>query len=228
MSMRLIILGGLLTVGLYAQKPTSGTVTSEVAITGLNNVQINLVQGARIRYFLTDNLAVRTGFSFDTKSKVNRSYEKPDGTGGVGEEKETFSQFSFLPGAEYHFAGSEKLSTYAGAYLYLSTSNARTERSNFANGQYTPNFSQSVQGRSSFGAKGTTFGFGIYSAFDWYVVEKLYLGVEWGLLFTSQRTADVVIETSSGGVTTKTVQAGGREGSLSTFAIGSVRLGYQF
>ncbi|MCS7153826.1 MAG: hypothetical protein NZ989_07775, partial [Bacteroidia bacterium] len=109
MSMRrVIILGGLLTVGLYAQKPTSGTVTAEVAITGLNSIQIHLVQGARIRYFLGDNLAIRGGFSFDAKRKVLRDYENPDGTGGVGERKETFSAFSLFPGIEYHFAGGEK------------------------------------------------------------------------------------------------------------------------
>ncbi|MCX7606464.1 MAG: hypothetical protein N2170_04250 [Bacteroidia bacterium] len=214
---------------LLAQKPTGGTVTGEVALNGaINNINIGLVQGARVRYFLGDNLAVRLGVGIATRSETDKAYENPDGTGGVGEEKETYSSFSLLPGVEYHFAGGEKLSTFAGAYLFLDLESAKTTRSNYAAGAYAANFSQTVSGQSSFGRKGTTFGLGLYSGFDWYFVEKLYLGVEWGLIFGSTSQGDVVTETSVGGTTTKTVQAGGRGSGLLVNALGALRLGYQF
>lgn len=215
---------------LYAQKPTSGIVTAEVALNGaINNINIGLVQGARVRYFLGDNLALRLGLDFQTRSQTTRDYENPDGTGGVGTEINKSSYFALLPGAEYHFAGGEKLSTFAGAYLLIGTSGASTQRTNYLGG-YASNFSQTVSG-SAFGGtarKGTTIGLGLYSGFDWYFVEKLYLGVEWGLLFASTNESDVVTETSVGGITTKTVQAGGKSSGLGVQAIGALRLGYQF
>lgn len=226
---QVLFFGSLLIAGLYAQKPTGGTVTAEVAVNGaINNINIDLVQGARVRYFFGDNLALRVGFIFDTRRQLNKDYENPDGTGGVGEEKSTYSQFGLLPGVEYHFSGGEKLSTFAGTYLLFATANARTERKNYASGGYTPNFSQVVDGASTFGNKQTAFGLGLYSGFDWYFTEKLYLGVEWGLLFQSVSVSDVVVETSVGGITTKTIQAGGAAGGFSTSAIGALRLGYQF
>lgn len=224
-----LVIVSLLITGVYAQKPTGGTVTAEVALNGaINNINIDLVQGARVRYFFGDNLALRVGFLFDSRRSLDKVYENPDGTGGVGEQKNTYSQFGILPGVEYHFAGGEKLSTFAGAYLLFAASGARVERKNYAGGVYAANFSQTVDGASSFGNKQTAFGLGLYSGFDWYFTEKLYLGVEWGLLFQSVSVSDVVTETSVGGVTTKTIQAGGAGGGFSTAAIGALRLGYQF
>jgi len=222
------VAGALAIAGLYAQKPTGGTVTGEVSLNGaINNINIGLVQGARVRYFLGDNLAIRVGLGLDVRNRTNKDYENPDGTGGVGEEKESYSNFQLLPGVEYHFAGGEKLSTFAGAYLLVGIEGAKTTRINYTAGGYTSNFSQTVDGQSSFGRKGTTFGLGLYSGFDWYFVEKLYLGVEWGLLFGSTSEGDVVTTTSAGGATvTKT--AGGSRSQFGVQALGALRLGYQF
>lgn len=230
-AMRTLILAAvaLVVTGLYGQKPTGGTVTAEVALNGaINNINIGLVRGARFRYFLGDNLAIRVGLGLNSRSQTDKDYENPDGTGGVGEEKETYSNFQLYPGVEYHFAGGEKLSTFAGAYLLLGLESAKTTRTNYAGGSYAANFSQTIDGQSSLGRKGTTFGLGLYSGFDWYFVEKLYLGVEWGLLFDSTSQPDVVTETSIAGTTTKTVQAGSRGSGIGVQALGALRLGYQF
>ncbi|GIV24741.1 MAG: hypothetical protein KatS3mg026_0433 [Bacteroidia bacterium] len=181
-----------------------------------------------MRYFLGDNLAIRVGLGLDVRNRTNKDYQNPDGTGGVGEEKESYSNFQLLPGVEYHFAGGEKLSTFAGAYLLVGIEGAKTTRTNYTAGVYTSNFSQTVEGQSSLGRKGTTFGLGLYSGFDWYFVEKLYLGVEWGLLFGSTSQGDVVTTTSAGGVTTVTKTAGGRGSQFGVQALGALRLGYQF
>ncbi len=226
---QVLLIGSLIITGVYAQKPTGGTVTAEVALNGaINDININLVQGARVRYFLGDNLAVRVGFIFDSRRQLNKDYENPDGTGGVGQEKHTYTEFGLFPGVEYHFTGGEKLSTFAGAYLLFTTSSARIERTNYFNGNYTANFSQTVNGLSRFGNKQTAIGAGLYSGFDWYFTEKIYLGVEWGLRFQSVSVSDVETTTSAGGVTTITKQAGGGAGGFSTSAVGALRLGYQF
>ncbi len=221
----------LLTGGVWAQKPTGGTVTAEVGLQGaINNITVlPPVEGARFRYFLGDNLAVRLGLNLNSQSRTNRDYENPDGTGGVGEEKHSFFLFGFRPGAEYHFAGGEKLSTFAGTYFILDITSAKTTRTNYVNNVgYTPNFNQTVDGQSSIGNKGTTFGLGLYSGFDWYFIQKVYLGVEWGINFATISEGDVTITTSAGGNTMVTKTAGNRLGFISIFSVGVLRLGYQF
>ena len=219
----------LLIGGIWAQKPTGGTVTAEVGLQGaINNIAIAPIGGARLRYFLGDNLAVRLGLNLQSQSQTRRIFENPDGTGGVGEEKNTFFLFGFRPGVEYHFAGGEKLSTFAGAQLILDITSAKTTRNNYVGGGYSPNFTQTVDGQSNLGAKGTTFGLGLYSGFDWYFTEKVYLGIEWGLNFTSTSNSDVTITTSAGGTTTIRKTAGSKAGGLAVSGVGILRLGYQF
>jgi hypothetical protein len=219
--------------GVWAQKPTGGTVTAEVGLQGaINNIQIAPIAGARIRYFLSDNLAARIGLNLTNQSKTERAYENPNGTGGVGEEKNTFFLFGFRPGVEYHFAGGEKLSTFAGAQLILELTSAKTTRTNYDNGAYRANYSETIDGEAQIGPvtykKGTTFGLGLYSGFDWYFTEKVYLGIEWGLNFLSTSYGDVITKTSAGGITFETKQAGGRAGDLLINTVGVLRLGYQF
>jgi hypothetical protein len=218
----------LLVGGIWAQKPTGGTVTAEVGLQGaINNIAIAPIGGARLRYFLGDNLAARLSLNLQSQSQTNRVFENPDGTGGEGEEKNTFFLFGFRPGVEYHFAGGEKLSTFAGAQLILDITSAKTTRNNYSGG-YFPNFTETVDGQSNLGAKGTTFGLGLYSGFDWYFTEKVYLGIEWGLNFASTSNSDVTITTSAGGTTTIRKTAGSKAGGLAVFSVGILRLGYQF
>ena len=228
--------------GVWAQKPTGGTVTAEVGLQGaINNIQIAPIAGARVRYFLGDNLAARIGLNLTSQSETKRAYEKADGTGGVGEEKNTFFLFGFRPGVEYHFAGGEKLSTFAGAQLILDLTSAKTTRTKYAPGDpddpydpggYLPDFSQTIDGQATIGGitqnKSTSFGLGLYSGFDWYFTEKVYLGIEWGLNFLRTSYSDVTIETSTGGITIKTKQAGSRKSDLLINTVGVLRLGYQF
>lgn len=217
----------------WAQKPTGGTITAEVGLQGaIQNIQITPLGGARLRYFLGDNLAVRLGLNLMSLSEKAKAYENPDGTGGVGEEKNSFFLFGLRPGVEYHFAGGEKLSTFAGAQLILDFASAKTQRTNYAGGGYAANFSQTVEGQSQIGAtvyqSGTTFGLGLYSGFDWYFTEKVYLGIEWGLNFTSTSDKDVTTTTNAAGVTGVAKQAGGGFSGLAVTSIGLLRLGYQF
>jgi len=220
----------LLVGGIWAQKPTGGTVTAEVGLQGaINNIAIAPIGGARLRYFLGDNLAARLSLNLQSQSQTDRVFENRDGTGGVGEEKNTFFLFGFRPGVEYHFAGGEKLSTFAGAQLILDITSAKTTRNNYGvGGGYSSNFTETVDGRSNLGAKGTTFGLGLYSGFDWYFTEKVYLGIEWGLNFTSTSNSDVTTTTSAGGNTTIRKTAGSKAGGLAVFSVGILRLGYQF
>lgn len=236
---RLTILSCLLCAGLFAQKPTAGTVTSEVAVNGaLGNLNLSLVQGARFRYFFSDNLAVRLGVGIDALSRRVEVYERPDGTGGTGEVRANFFEFALLPGAELHFKGGERLSTFAGAYILFGLATARTEQENVdPNLQYASNFSVTVKGRATFleGNQeiekdgGTSFGVGLYSGFDWYFTEKVFLGIEWGVLFRSRTASEVETEITAAGTTTRLKEGPRGETSIARLIpSGGIRLGYQF
>ncbi|MDW8134161.1 MAG: hypothetical protein RMJ66_03750 [Bacteroidia bacterium] len=226
---------GLSAVALYAQKPSAGTVTTEAGVSGIFNV--NLIQGTtRFRYFLADRLALRLGLGFASGGETRKAYENPDGTGGTAELKGRYSNFQIYPGAEFHFGGAEKLSTFAGAYFLVGIGSARTEAINvdindYLGGgdvSYRANTKLVIDGSYANFQKGTTIGVGLYTGFDWYITEKLYVGGEWGFLFQNTNYADVKVEQSSGGVTLKLVRAGSRISSTDIQAVGALRLGYQF
>jgi hypothetical protein len=225
----------------YAQKPTQGTVTAEFlfnpAELGLfhhgNGQPYSLFNNAaRFRYFLNEGLGIRVQLGLNTGSEKEDFTENPDGTGGTGTRKASFSQIIIAPGVEKHFAGGEKLSTFAGAQIIVGLNSAKEELTNTNGVAYVNNFSRTIDGASIVGGnnynKGTTFGVGLYSGADYYFLEKLYIGVEFGLNFTSTRNSDVTTKTTIAGVTNTNVQKGGSQGGLNTTAVGFLRFGYQF
>ncbi|MGQ9863215.1 MAG: hypothetical protein ACUVRD_01855 [Bacteroidia bacterium] len=220
---------------LQAQKPTSGTVTSEVQLQGaINNITTTPIGGFRVRYFLGDNLAARVGLNLTSLSQTQKDYENPDGTGGKGEYKASYFAFRLAPGVEYHLEGGEKLSTFVGTQIIFQSRSAKETATNYnpSSGRYINNFSETVTGEATIDNntyyKGTDFGFGIYTGFDWYFTEKVYLGIELGLNLLSSSNSDITTETSSGGITTKTITAGSKGSNLDVQSIGGLRLGYQF
>lgn len=241
---KLVAIFGAIVLGaiVYAQKPTQGTVTAEFLF---NPAQLGLfTQGstgqpyqlfnnaARFRYFLNEGLGIRFQLGINTGSEKQDFTENPDGTGGTGTRKASFSQITIAPGVEKHFAGGEKLSTFAGAQLIIGFNSAKEDLTNTDGNTYVNNYSQTVEGAATVNGnnyfKGTTFGFGLYSGADYYFLEKLYLGVEFGLSFTSTKNSDVTTTTTMGGTTNKQIQKGSSQGGLATAAVGFLRFGYQF
>ncbi len=120
-------------------KPSKGTVTTEVGLTGgLNNTDFSLANGnvgtapmLRFRYFLKDNLGLRIGFSA-TRTANEGTPTSTITTAPVATpppanptSTTTFSRtnsFDMNIGVEKHFKGSERLSTFLGADLVFGTS----------------------------------------------------------------------------------------------------------
>ncbi len=241
------ITGATLLIGsLCAQKPTGGTVTAEVALNGaINDINIGLVQGARFRYFLGDNLALRLGLGINSESRTTVVYRNDNPSAEKGTEVLKSSSFDFLPGAEFHFPGGEKLSTFAGAYLLLGFSNASTSRTDCERDgdgrlRYQPDYTRTIQGEADYSTdtrrrthhKSNSVGLGFYTGFDWYFVQNLYLGVELRLQFTSTSYPNVIDKATQriGNVTTtvERVRGGGKSSDFAVESIGALRLGYQF
>lgn len=217
-----------------AYKPVKGTIATEVGLNGgLNNANFNLNSSAvKFRYFFKDDMALRLGLG------INSNKDEMVDNSDIANLQTLINKNSsnlINIGIEKHFAGSERLSTYAGADLLIGFNGASSE--------YTENgYSVEVDGanlNSTSGANldaanlalnssnsaSTDFGFRLFTGADYYITKKVFLGVEAGLNFLSSSQKDIEItETATPNVTI----AGGKSGGFSTNVIGGVRIGFQF
>ena len=208
-------------------KPKKGTITTEVGLTGgLNNADFALNTGVlKFRYFLKDDLGLRLGLGINS-NKTETVDNVTDPT-NVMTTIDRHSTTTLNLGIEKHFAGAERLSTYAGADLLLNFRGASTE--------YTENgFSAEADGaivdvntgtiNGAYRA-GTDFGFRVFTGADYYITKKVYLGVEAGINLMTGKDKDV--EFSATGTPNFTV-LGGKTNGINTSVVGGVRIGYQF
>jgi outer membrane protein W len=201
-----------------AYKPSKGTLATEVSLNGgLNNANFGLNQGAlKFRYFLNDDMALRVGLGTSSNKDVEVDDSNPSDV-----ETETFKNASntFNVGIEKHFAGAERLSTYGGADLLLRFSSASYE---FKDNSGTFEIDgQDTNGNNA----GSAFGLRVFTGADYYITKKVFLGVEAGISFLSEKNKDVTVSsTGSPSVTSK----GPKSSGLATAINGGVRIGYQF
>lgn len=195
-------------------KPTAGTVATEVSLVGgLNNADYDLNGGAvKFRYFLKEDLALRIGLGLGSEKTEVISGTEPNQLTTTAKNSNT----TFKAGIEKHFAGTNKLSTYAGADLIIAMGNTSSEASN-QNG----NFNNLEQ-------KNSKFGIGVFTGADYYIAPKLFLGVEVGLSFLSSQTKDAEFSNKTGNVTTSSTTPGSKGTDIGTGVNGGIRIGYQF
>jgi hypothetical protein len=201
-----------------AYKPVTGTITTEVNLNGgLNNANFNLNTGAlKFRYFLKDDMALRLGLGLNSEKTETVDNSIPT---NIETTIRKNSNTLLNLGIEKHFAGSERLSTYAGADLLLAFRGASYE---FKNNTTTTE----VDGSNRAGeTAGSSFGLGLFTGADYYITKKVYLGVEAGLNFTAGKDKDITT-TSTGAPTVTTT--GGKVSNFTTDVVGGVRIGFQF
>lgn len=205
-------------------KPTKGTVTTEVGLTGgLNNANFALNTGVlKFRYFLKDDLGLRLGFATNSNKTESINNSNPS---NVETTINRNSNVTLNLGVEKHFAGSDRLSTYGGADLLIGFRGAKTEytENNYA---YTVNGANQNLATGTFSNNaGSNFGVRLFTGADYYIAKKLFLGVEAGLNVLTGKNKDIKItETATPDVTV----AGGKNSGISTAIVGGVRIGYQF
>lgn len=169
----------------------NGIDPSQISVSDALSPVIGLNGGAKVRYFLSDNMAIRVNLGYSSRAAKAVEY------GYDGEDKEyettkmSVGQFSIMPGIESHFAGTERLSPYVGAELGIKMGSTKTNVNNSKDDDYTK-------------AKSTSFGFGLnaFAGMDYYVAKNIYLGAEFGLGFTSRKVKAGTNEMKVGGVKT--------------------------
>ena len=235
-----LLVGGLvLSASVMAQKPAAAA-DAPMSIEGVigwsastlsfnNNSASNLnglivTPGLRFRYFLQDNIAVRVSLGMNNASETQDYYQNEgDNTGDAGTFETKSSTLNLGIGAEYHFAGTEKLSPYAGLDINIGSGKYTETGTHATNGGWVAtDYSEAYEGKAS------AFGINLVAGTDYYFAENFYMGLELGLGFN---TLNIKADESSSTSGTVTVTTKGNDFKTSAFGnnvVGTFRLGWRF
>lgn len=217
----------------FAQKPSAGNKTAEVNLnfqTGTSAVNYDLPAELRLRYFLSDNSAVRVRFGLGSATDKS-SVKSAAGTEATIEDKSGLG-LTLTPGYEMHFEGTEKLSPYAGAQLGIALGGkATTTVTNAASANPTPG--SVIDGASYKRESGSSLGIslGLMMGADYYIADGVFIGAEFGLgLFQMNSTKEgtTTSKLSSTATEQKTTTTKFSTTELFGVTTGGVRLGFVF
>lgn len=196
-----------------AYKPTAGDATVEVNFNPFSSSPIS-INYLRFRKFVSERNAFRMGVSVGFKNQKDI-------------ENVTKSSFdiNLRPGYEWHFAGTDRLSPYVGleADFALKSSSYSDDRDALTRGSI-----KSISGAyDTFGTERgfLRFGANFIVGADYYIVKRLYLGLEVGYGFQSISSADIETTPFSGSVVKS---KGGSTFQLGSNFNSSLRLGFVF
>ncbi|WP_018341437.1 hypothetical protein [Cytophaga aurantiaca] len=215
-------------------KPVAGNVLAELGLFGATGF-VNLPTSTfgtpqiKVRYFLQDQIALRVGFNLSQNVSTNRFYEA--GGSGKGFAKDVSALFGLNAGIEKHFSGTGRLSTYVGADASYQRISAATKWENTADGTtFSDGDTRKTRGFNDAGVNASSgFGLRAFAGADYYFVEKVYLGAEFGWGFTAMRDTKTKEETTVGGVsTTVETKSGGGVYTLAPSLTAGVRIGFIF
>ncbi|MCU0416505.1 MAG: hypothetical protein MUE33_04890 [Cytophagaceae bacterium] len=224
--------------GAFAQdyKPVAGNVTAELGLVGaIGNTSLTLPNSGfagtpnlRFRYFLQDKMAVRLGFNYSKFTETNKFYGASSSDEGT--QKINSSVFGLNLGIEKHLAGTNRLSTYAGADLLLRFAGASEKWEKYDGTGFNNDYERTLKGANSNGDNGS-FGFGLraVAGAEYYFVEKVYLGGEFGWGFTAIKNGKTSDEVTTAGTTTTTeTESNGGTFNLNPALSAGIRLGFRF
>lgn len=219
-----LLVGGLILTGaVMAQKPADGAPMSLEGGISYSTATLNFVAPTiRFRYFLSENLAARLTFSMANTKTSDNHYELANNEGAVGTEVNKTSMFGVALGAEYHFAGTEKLSPYVGLDIKFGGGGTAASWDNYNGFGYAADYTREDK------AKTGMFGVNLVAGADYYFVENLYIGMELGFGFTANSTKAGESTVTTGGTSTTTKTPDSKSSALGNNVVGNFRLGWRF
>lgn len=223
-------------------KPAKGDIAVEGTIQSIfgDNFGIdagsqgNQIFGLRGRYFINDQLAGRATLGLNFNSNGNFGIS---GANGTLNGTLSSSTFGIALGIEKHFTGTKRLSPYVGGDLLFSTFSENWEINNNPAAPGTPVVAPTdrVSSKNIFGNSRTSFGIqGVIGA-DYYVAERVFLGVEFGLQFllTSFRNREETLQNGNSIINGVNVTTGGTappkpesNSNFNTSYVTSLRFGF--
>lgn len=184
----------------------------------------DLINGVKVRYFLSDADALRLNVGFNVDGDKNTTELA---------SKEYVShwrrgQFSLNLGYERHFNMTNRIDLYAGAQLGIikNFASAKEEAPDGAGGIMETTYS-GADNQGNFASFG--FGAGVFTGIDVYLWKGLYCGAELGLRVSSSSENDWEREVKAGTTTTKTkVKGANRNMNGGFYCEPAIRLGWTF
>ncbi|HLP55970.1 MAG TPA: hypothetical protein VK151_13125 [Fluviicola sp.] len=219
-----LLVGGLiLSTAVMAQKPDASVHNTLEGLINWETSSLSFTSPSiRYRYFVQDNIAVRVTLGVHNSTTTDNFYEFADGTGGTGTYEVKDNGMDFSIGGEYHFAGTDRLSPYAGLDIMLGSGKATTDGTNSDGLTFIDTYTETSE------AKTSMFGVALVAGTDFYFAENFYLGLELGLGWSSMTWKEGEATTGFGGTTTKTVTPESKWSGIDTGATGTFRLGWRF
>lgn len=135
------------------------------------------IDGLKMRYFISDQMAVRATLDFSTTSNKDVAYQEGN---PYSTTKTATTTFGLTPGVEWHVAKFNRGSVYVGAEVGFAVGGTSSSL------VYEKPDDVLVNTNS----KGSIFGFGagLFTGIDFYLTQNLYLGAELGLAYQSSKT----------------------------------------
>ena len=238
-----ILVGAIaLTTTTFAQKATMDNPFSLEGVMNINSGVQWMAPSIRARYFVSENIAIRAelglGDGLGTPSSAHYDFSEHTGPGNadstdnpVGTTDMKNSAWNAQIGAEYHLAGTDRISPYFMLGINFGGGSTETVNDQSNGSSYSEGYTSTET------AKTSMFGVGLGAGIDVYIIENLYIGLELGLSFNSQSTKDqtFVSESSStvAGVTTVTkVNSFSDDSKANYLSTGAgnaaIRLGWRF
>lgn len=211
-----------------AQKPVSGAPFSLEGQLGFNASTLSFNSPTlRFRYFLVNQLAVRASFGIASTVKIENFYEnEDDNSGGKGtytaKNYKSNDGWNIALGAEHHFAGTSKLSPYAGLDIKFGGGKQSSKGENSNGISYVANYTE------EFSSKFSTLGFNLVAGTDYYFAENFYFGMEAGFGFSSVSVKKAESSVTINGFKTAVMSNPTKTNSFGNNAIGNFRLGWRF
>ena len=220
-----ILVGAIaLTGSTFAQKATTDSPFSLEGQLGFNASTLSFNAPAiRFRYFVADNIAARLTLGINNSSETLNYFEKEDdNTLGTGTEVNKTGGWNVALGAEYHFAGTDRLSPYAGLDILVGGGSSTNEWTNYDGFGYAVDYNRSIE------AKTSNFGVNLVAGADYYFAENFYLGMELGLGFGSETVKAGTDVTTIAGTPATVTSNEEKHSAFGNNFIGNFRLGWRF
>ena len=197
-------------------KQQGGEKNFEALFTPLGDTPIG-ISGIKYRSFTSASNAWRATVSFGLNTTT--SYSEM----GDEELESSLSEFDFniAPGYEWHFAGTDRLSPYCGAEIGIGLGSVSSVTETF-NG---PEDIVELETSASFFEAGA----GVFTGFDFYIADNLYLGAEinFGVTIVSQGDTTTEFIDEEGNIDEMTTP-GSSNFSIGEDVVGAIRVGFLF
>ena len=195
----------------------------------------NALNQVKLRYFTSDNFAIRLAFNIDVKKKET-TVTNPYGTNPfISNEDKKFTGIGINLGVEKHFTGTRRLSPYVGFEFSFGTKFSNytlddgTVKTKIDGAWRTTTLVNNNFFVYGYEEKGyVKYGFNVLAGFDFYVAKNFFVGYEATLQYSNIEYTRIDITTTGSTFPPDSPDSKEKEVSVSPALLNGIRIGYVF